>query len=90
MKNQERPDYKFELEARFTKWKGYTSFPNEHEPLRKYLPKDYTKLALQLCDGPFETGYVWAVANGKRYNKEIEAALAWMAIETVLTKMFQL
>jgi hypothetical protein len=90
MKNLERPDYKFDLQSTPTKWKNYSSFPDHRIVLREHLPKDYSKEALQLCSGPFESGYVWAVANGRRYNKEIEQALSWLAMENILDKLLRL
>lgn len=72
-----------------TNWKSYRSFPQDHKPLREHLPKYYAKRALQLCSGPFNLVYVHQVALGKRYNKEIESALAWVAMENILDKLLR-
>lgn len=59
-----------------------------HMPLAKFMPREYCKKVLELTDYHYSPGYISMVARGKIANKEVEQALAWTALETKLTEIF--
>jgi hypothetical protein len=58
-------------------------------PLRAHLPRGYIKRSLNALNFHPSAGFIYAVANGIRANKEIEEVLYWLALENLLDKILK-
>lgn len=56
--------------------------------LRSALPYGYIKTILNELDFNPSEGLIYAVANGRRKNAEIQERLYWLALENTLGKFF--
>lgn len=57
-------------------------------PLRDNLPYGYVKEAQKIVEA--NPTSISEVANGKHKNEKIKSALAWVAMENIMTKIFAL